>query len=441
MMKTLGSSKLTNHGRYLWVMILAFCCLWSGPVLAQRYVIDIYNPDVPPKLTVAIPDFQPVNMGNQGPLEVSQGLPARLANNLDITGIFLPLGKEVYLESDTRAGLGREAPLNFKEWTAIAADYVIKGGYALTNTQLVLELRLYDTRSQSMELGKRYTGGHQDGYRMINRFSNEILKLLTGQPGVFGSKIAFVQGMGTAREIFLTEFGGYKVVQVTSGAGPSRMPAVSPTGDIAYVTRVNDQYQLRLNRQVIGQGPLYLSPEFTRDGRLLASISGASDTNIYYFPPGGSPIPITKHWGINISPTVSPDGQYMAFVSDRAGGAQIYIQPLGGGEPRRLTLQGSKNTDPQWSPRGDRIVFVGDEKNIYSIHPDGSDLRQLTAGNGSNTRPTWSPDGRMIAFASTRNGRSQLFVMTANGERQQPIMPDYRGDQRSPYWSPEKVEE
>lgn len=436
--------RLLTVGRRCWLPAALFLSLLMmvGPVRAQgqRYVIDIYSKgENIRKLTVAVPDFQPLGASQSSP-EMGERLAKWMAGDLDITGMFIPLEKEVYLESDHMAGIDPNKPLNFNEWKAVAADFVIKGGYELSGDQLVLELRLFDSALQKMELGKRYDARAEDGYRMVNRFANEILRYLTGIPGCFGSKILYSQGAGTDREIFMTEFRGPEVVQMTKGAGPSRMPSVSPVGDIVYVTRSGNQYQLVLNRQVVGKGPLFLSPGFTPDNSLLAAISNANDTNIYYFPPGGKPVPLTKHWGINISPTVSPDGQYMAFVSDRAGGAQIYIQPLNGGDVRRLTTQGTKNTDPQWSPRGDRIVFVGEEKNIYSINPDGSGLMQLTAGSGTNTRPSWSPDGRLISFESTRNGRSQLFVMTANGERQLPIMPEHKANQRSPFWSPQKLE-
>ena len=125
----------------------------------------------------------------------------------------------------------------------------------------------------------------------------------------------------------------------------------------------------------------------------------------------------------------------MAYVSNQSGTAQIYIAPAGGGAGVRLTGEG-KSTDPAWSPTGEYIAFVTRETDICIIRPDGTGLRQLTGGQGSNMRPSFSPDGRMIAFASTRNGRSQIFVMAANGDSQQPLMPDYTPHQEQPYWSP-----
>jgi TolB protein len=113
----------------------------------------------------------------------------------------------------------------------------------------------------------------------------------------------------------------------------------------------------------------------------------------------------------------------------------IYIASAGGGAGQPL-VTGGKATDPAWSPTGEYIAFVSRETDVCIIRPDGTGLRQLTGGQGTNQRPSFSPDGRMIVFSSTRNGWPQLFVMAANGDSQQPLMPEYRPPQEQPYWSP-----
>lgn len=397
------------------------------------------DPGASSKIPIAIPDFQPITPGGGGSTDAAQGLPKRLQSNLDLTGMFYPLDKRTFLEMDSRAGLGQGQPVVWREWVAIGSELLVKGGYAVSGNTLTLELRLYNVLQQTMPLGKRYTGALGDGRKMINRFTNEILFVLTGEPGVFGSKIAFVSGTRSEKRVMLTEFGSDEVTQVSGSGGPANMPTVSPSGAVAYVQRNGKSYELRVGGTVIASGPLYLSPAYTPGGALLAAISGRNDTNIFSFG-GGKPSPVTNNWGINISPTISPDGSMMAFVSDRSGPPQIYVSSIGGGTARRLTSGGKGNTDPNWSPKGDRIAFCGSEKDVVIISPTGSGQTQLTGGAGVNTRPTFSPDGRLIVFASTRNGRSELFVMAANGDRQLPLMPDYKGDQRSPYWSPVKPE-
>ena len=132
--------------------------------------------------------------------------------------------------------------------------------------------------------------------------------------------------------------------------------------------------------------------------------------------------------------TWSPDQSAIAYVSDRAGTPQIYVVPLNGGPPRRLTFETNYNTDPDWSPGGDLIAFtvrIEGRFQICTIRTDGTDFRVLT-DRGSNTSPAWSPDGRMIAFSSTRDGMSRIYVTDVLGRIQVPVSP-IAGT--SPAWS------
>ncbi|RPI52948.1 MAG: Tol-Pal system beta propeller repeat protein TolB, partial [Deltaproteobacteria bacterium] len=86
---------------------------------------------------------------------------------------------------------------------------------------------------------------------------------------------------------------------------------------------------------------------------------------------------------------------------------------------------GTYNTDPQWSPCGDRIVYAGrtdGQFQVFSISPEGGDPIQLTC-SGNNENPSWSPDGRQILFSSTRTGHEKaLFVMYADGRGQRMLL-------------------
>ncbi len=429
------------------ICVLAALLFLSTPAESRVYV-DITQPFAK-LIPVAVPDFAPIVESAAGPAGLGQKLSGRLGDNLDMTGIFIVLDKRTFLEADPRAGLTPGSAINFKEWIAVGDELLVKGAFSLAGDELTLEMRLFDVFEGRMLLGKRYTGAQADANQMINRFCNDIMFLLTGEQGIFGSRIAFVApGSGGVKQIFMAEFGGDSVVQVTRSSSDATLPVISLSGtEIAYVTRRGRAHQLRSitlggeDRQISRGDNLHLTPAFTPNGGVMCAISGKNDTNLYLLDPSGrSPVPVTRDWGINISPTLSPNGSQMAFVSNRAGGAQIYVSPASGGPARRLTFEGKENTDPHWSPRGDRIVFVGATngggRDIFTIDPNGGDLQQLTANAGRNTRPSWSPDGRMIVFSSNRNGRDQLFTMTANGERQRALLPELAGAQTSPFWSP-----
>jgi TolB protein len=107
-----------------------------------------------------------------------------------------------------------------------------------------------------------------------------------------------------------------------------------------------------------------------------------------------------------------------------------------GSNIRRLTFEGSYNTSPSWSPKGDRIVFVGQRgrNQIFTIKPDRTELTQLTV-SGNNEDPSFSPDGRYITFSSDRDGVKGIYIMRANGESQRRITPK-RLKAFGPNWSP-----
>jgi len=149
---------------------------------------------------------------------------------------------------------------------------------------------------------------------------------------------------------------------------------------------------------------------------------------------------LTRWRGIEVSPSVSPDGKKVAFVSDHGGSPQVYIMNINGSDVRRVTFTGNYNTSPVWSPRGDRIAYSGriyGKNQIFIVSPDGADPLQLTE-RGNNEEPSFSPDGRFITFTSDRDGRKGVYVMRANGEAQKRITAK---DMRAfgPRWSPKKI--
>jgi TolB protein len=364
-------------------------------------------------------------------------LPDRLSKNLAMTGLFNSLDQRASLEPESlrRAGLDAGSQPDFPSWSNIGADFLVKGAMGLSGSRLTLELRLFDVGPGRQLLGKRYTGPAKEGRKMINQFTNDVLEAITGLPGVFGSEIIFSSGPPSAKEIMLTELGSDEAVRLAGHrGGPSTQPTLGPGGRKAWVRRNNKAWELVLDGRVISSGDAHMSPGFRPDGTVAAAVSGPQTTDIYAFS-GRNKTRLTSAGGINVSPSFSPDGSRMAYASDQGGVVSIYVAPAGGG-PGQPLVTGGKATDPAWSPTGEYIAFVSRETDICIIRPDGRGLKQLTGGQGFNQRPSFSPDGRMIVFSSTRNGKSQLFVMAANGDSQQPLMPDYGPPQEQPFWSP-----
>ena len=155
---------------------------------------------------------------------------------------------------------------------------------------------------------------------------------------------------------------------------------------------------------------------------------------------------VTRSWGIDASPTWSPDGKQIAFVSTRYATPQIFLMNANGTKQTRLTFKGDYNQEPRWSPTGKEILFTArDERLQYDLfviqlnkNASGElklDYRRLTQNQRKNLEADWSPDGKHIIFVSTRFGEKKIFVMNRDGSQQRLLFRG-RGDYETPAWSP-----
>jgi tol-pal system beta propeller repeat protein TolB len=112
-------------------------------------------------------------------------------------------------------------------------------------------------------------------------------------------------------------------------------------------------------------------------------------------------------------PSISPDGQTIYFSSKQSSGFEIYSMNINGGGVKRLTKNIGSLYAPELSPDGERILFTNNGNGLWVMKPDGKNPHALT--NKDDIDPTWSPDGSKIAFASSRSGARQLFIMNADG--------------------------
>jgi len=170
----------------------------------------------------------------------------------------------------------------------------------------------------------------------------------------------------------------------------------------------------------------------TATGRIVyfagADHSPDNSLEIYLIHPDGSgKIQLTHNHVSDDSPALSPDGQQIAFVSNRDGNDEIYIMPTPASQaqadandshPTRLTNNPGSDGSPQWSPDGKKIVFQSDRdgnSEIYVMNADGSGVTRLTNNPAADGEASWSPDGRQIAFDSDRTGNAEVYVMRADG--------------------------
>lgn len=414
------------------------------PLITDAKVyIDISSPTVK-KLAIAIPQL---NSSGDEAATVASKVTDVITKDLEITGIFNIIDKASFLVDPLKAELSPDK-IDFNPWGALGAEFLTKGSLAAEGRNITVDVRLYDVTTGKQVMASRYTRDARDARKIGHMIADDIIANLTGERGVFNTRIAFVSNSTGNKEIYVMDFDGEGVEAITKNGFINISPAWSPDGSaISYVSFKGGRPSVYIKEIGNGKETKLSVPEGTSlgaswspDGKKLALvISRDGNADIYTINRDGSGLTrLTDSWGLDVSPSWAPNGKEIAFVSDRGGSPQIYIMDSSGGNVRRLTFEGSYNASPVWSLKGDRIAFAGTSEGrfeIITINPDGSDLRQLTANTGNNENPTWSPDGRFISFSSTRDGGSIIYIMHSDGEDQRRVA-SMKGKATSPAWGP-----
>jgi len=426
--------------------ILIALLLLLPPQARGKIYIDINSPSVE-KLRIAVPEFQP------GASEKEKGLGRELAdiaeNDLDLSGYFMSIEEEAFLP-DAVSDVAREL-IRFRDWTLIGAELLLACKYSTVGNNLELEAALYDVFRGKRIYTKRLLGKVDNRRELIHRLSNEILQLLTGEKGMFLSKIAYVNRLKGnphfTKEIFVCDVDGHNSRQITFDKSISMIPRFSPSGKKLLYTSYKDggpmlymkDLSTGVDARISSRTGLNIGACWASDSKSIAlALSHGENPDIYTIDlKGNIRKRLTNYWGIDVSPSFSPDGKRMAFVSNRSGSPQIYVMELETGAVNRITYDSRYNTSPSWSSK-DLIAFAAMEDgnfDIYTVRPDGTQLHRLTYGQGKNEDPCWSPDGRYIAFSSNRTGTYGIYIMTAGGQNQRRITFG-EGEQTAPSWSP-----
>lgn len=405
------------------------------------------------KIRLAVPDFRTANDPDSKKLATTFSV--TLWNDLQAAGIFDMVSQSFYPLS--APGVPQDVKLG--EWVAPPpnAGMLAFGNAAVQGGSLAVQGWLFDVKNaQSPQvLGKQYREeANEDNARLVaHRFADEIIfRLGGGVPGIAESKLYFVSNRSGTKEIWQMDYDGANPKQITHLGTMALSPHVSPDGSrIAFsgVSNVEWQilmYSLELNRAV--SFPRFqgtnLSPAWSSDGKSLAfSSSRAGDSDLYVVDiTGSNPRRLTNSKGPDVSPTWNPKtNAQIAWVSGRTGLPQIYTMESDGTNVVRMTDQGYA-VSPSWSPNGQFLAFAWvrhygpgapGASDIYVMDVASKQWVQLTHDGGRNDFPTWSPDGRHIAFQSNRTGKTQIWSMLADGSQARQLTT--AGENSQPNWS------
>jgi Tol biopolymer transport system component len=200
-----------------------------------------------------------------------------------------------------------------------------------------------------------------------------------------------------------------------------------------------------------------------RRGQILFVRSGREpgvdwEAELWVMDPDGGARQLTRNGSADYDPAFSPDGTQLAFVRLIHDGpnpgyapewTEIHVmRPDGTGE-RALTTHRANDFSPTWSPDGTKLAFVSERdgnREIYVMNADGSDPLNLTNHDGDDEEPSWSPDGRQLVFTAYRTGRitprgierdGDIWVVNADGSGQRKVVGTHDAQERLPRWTPD----
>ena len=406
------------------------------------------------KTRLAVPDFG-VLTNDTTSQNLGMTFNTTLWNDLQAAGIFDMVSKSFYPTSVPYA----PQQVQLKDWNQpppnanmlAFGNLMVQGGY------IAVQGWLYDVKNaQSPQvLGKQYREEATDANaRLIaHRFADEIIfRLGGGIPGIAETKIYYISKRSGTKEVWQMDYDGAGQKQITHIGTIALSPHVSPDGTrIAYagITKEGWQilmYSLELGREVSFPrfGGTNQSPAWSSDGRTLAfSSSRSGHSNLYTIDAaGGSLRGLTNDKGPDVSPTWNPKtNTQIAFVGGRTGLPQIYTVASDGTNLARVTEEGYA-VSPSWSPNGQFLAFAWvrhygpgapGASDIYVMDIASKQWVQLTHDGGRNDFPSWSPDGRHIVFQSSRTGKTQIWTMLADGTQQRQLT--FSGENTQPNWS------
>ena len=364
----------------------------------------------------------PRPLGNSA---VANEIQSVLSNDFKLSSLFQVLDPKSFLADLTAEGL----TIDKDPWVQVGAQGVTKCKVTKVGNQLKLEFKLFEVpRGNKVVLSQKYTGQAKDARSLTHKWANLVIGYFTGEPGVFGTRLAFSRRISkTSKQVFTADWTGGDLARVTKNKAINLLPSFGPGGSVFYTSFVEGApflYRTGRRKAVLSHPGLNMGAAF-HGGKMAVVLSKDGNPEIYLGNADGSGLKrLTNSGSIDVSPSFSPDGSKIAFVSDRHGSPQIFVMSAGGGGAKRITFRGSYNQTPSWCPKpgSNTIAFTGRDSgtyDIFTIDASGGSMRRLTQHQGRNMDPAFSPDCRAVAFHSSRGG---IFISNPEGLNQNKVI-------------------
>ncbi|MGB7216583.1 MAG: Tol-Pal system beta propeller repeat protein TolB [Gammaproteobacteria bacterium] len=390
-----------------------------------------------------------VPFGWQGSGPPPYDLAAVITADLGNSGRFAPMAVRDMISRPTEP-----AQVNFQDWRVSDVDALVIGRLQQTGPDdFTAQFQLFDVIRGRQLLGFRLTSNRDNLRATAHRIADMIFEELTGIPGVFSTQIAYVSeersGETRTYRLIVADADGENARVIAESNQPLMSPSWSPDGRrIAYVSFEGNQSAIYVQTLRTGTRERVSmraghngAPVFSPDGRRLALTLSLAEGNfdIYTLDLATQVLRrLTDSPAIDTEPTWSPDGETIYFMSDRAGGPQIYRVSANGGRAERVTFEGDYNARPRISPDGNELAVVHRDRGNFRIATFDlrtGRLKQVLTNGLLDESPSYAPNGAVLIYATRERGRGVLATATTDGTIQQQIASG-SGDVREPVWGP-----
>ncbi|MDX9945021.1 MAG: Tol-Pal system beta propeller repeat protein TolB [Azonexus sp.] len=386
------------------------------------------------RIPVAIADFA-------GDSVLSRIVAGTVRSDLERSGLFKlvdPMGMQ----------FDENSPIDHGFWKNRNADALAVGSVSRSGDGRVeARFRLHDTQKSEVLGGAVYAAQSAQLRLAGHRIADYIYEKLTGEPGVFSTRIAYVVKSGRKYILQIADADGQGAQTALTSDEPIISPSWSPDGSrLAYVSFEKKKPVIIVHSLSSGRRDVVANfrgsnsaPAWSPDGRKLAVVlSKDGNSQIYSVNADGSGVlRLSQSSGIDTEPRYSADGSQIYFTSDRGGSPQIYRMPSTGGSAERVTFEGSYNVSPRPSPDGRNLAFISrrDGRFQLSIMDLASRQVQVLTDSNKDESPSFAPNGRMILIATEIGGRGVLSAVSIDGRIKQRLT-IAAGDVREPAWGP-----
>ncbi len=404
-----------------------------APAAMAQFRVDVSGVGLT-QLPIAIAPFR-------GDDAAPQKIAAIVQADLDRSGQFRSLDASgVRLDELARPDLSM--------WRQRAADSLVTGSITrLSDGRYDIRFRLWDI-AKGVDLGgQSYAVVQGDLRQAAHHISDFVYEKLTGDKGVFSTRIAYVTKDGSRFSLWVADADGENAQSALNSAEPIISPAWASNGtQLAYVSFESRKPVVYTHEVSTGQRRLLANfrgsnsaPAWAPSGRSLAvTLSRDGGSQLYIIDAnGGEPRRLAQSNSIDTEPAFSADGATLYFVSDRGGSPQVYKMPVTGGSAERVTFTGNYNISPALSPDGRWMAYISRVGGGFKLHVMELATGTVTAitDTTADERPSFAPNSKLISYATQQQGRETLMTTTLDGKIKARLA-GRSGDIREPDWGP-----